>query len=93
MEEWNRLWTEVTIPILDELMDDGLLAGWVHLGHNNGGPHNSQFLYLYEDWDDIDDAFYRLRETLARDHAVEWQTIQRLFDAHDDVIWVPTETN
>ena len=92
LEEWNRLWTDVAIPILDEAMDDGLLGGWVLLGHNTGGPHNSKMMYLFENWDGIDDVFESLQETLAEEHAEDWETMNRLRGPHDDIIWVPTPT-
>lgn len=90
MEEWNRLWTEVATPILDKATSDGLLGGWVKLNHNTGGPHNSKVLYFFDSWDEIDDFFGRLQETLAEEHPDAWSRISQLIQAHDDVIWVPT---
>jgi hypothetical protein len=57
MGEWNRLWSEVVAPILEQAMNEGLLGGWVRLEHNTGGPHNSKVLYMFDSWDDIDDLF------------------------------------
>ena len=90
MEEWTRIWTEVTGPILDQGMADGLLGGWVLLGHNTGGPHNFKVLYLFDEWDDIDDLFAALQETMAEDHPADWAMTQEMRVAHADAIWEPT---
>jgi hypothetical protein len=65
MGEWNRLWSEVVAPILEQAMNEGLLGGWVRLEHNTGGPHNSKVLYMFDSWDDIDDLFGKLLGTMA----------------------------
>ena len=90
MEEWDGMWTDVVAPILDEAMAEGTVGGWVKLGHNTGGPHNSKVLYFFEDWDDIDDLFGKLLGTIVEKHPDEFARINELFQAHDDVIWVPT---
>jgi len=88
-DEWNRVWSETIAPILDEAMAEGLLGGWVKLNHNTGGPHNSKVLYFFEEWDDIEDLFGKLLGRMAQD-ADQFERIMALFQAHDDVIWVPT---
>lgn len=90
MTEWNRMWTEVATPILEQAMSDGILSGWVKLNHNTGGPHNSKILYFFDSWDDIDDMFARLGQTMQEEHPDEMTRIGELSQAHDDVIWVPT---
>lgn len=90
MAEWNRAWTEVAAPILEEAMEEGILGGWVRLGHNTGGPHNSKVLYLFEAWDHIDDLFDKLLSELAEAHSEDFELVNRLIRAHDDAIWVPT---
>lgn len=88
-EEWHRLWSETAAPILAEAMEEGLLGGWVKLNHNTGGPHNSKILYFFEEWDDIDDLFDTFLSDMAQDQD-QFQRTMELFQAHDDVIWVPT---
>lgn len=89
-EAWNRAWSETAAPILQEAMEQGILGGWVKLSHNTGGPHNSKILYFFESWDDIDDLFGKLLGDMAEDDPEEFDRIMGLFQAHDDVIWVPT---
>ncbi len=90
MDEWNRLWTDVAFPILEQAMSDGILSGWVKLNHNTGGPHNSKVLYMFDSWDDIDDLFDRLVGTMSEEHPDVWARVNELLQAHDDVIWAAT---
>lgn len=90
MAEWNRMWTDMVFPFLNQAVEDGRLAGWVKLNHNTGGPHNSKVLYWFDSWDDIDDLFQGLFSTMEEEHAEAWERLAALFQAHDDVIWVST---
>ncbi len=90
MDEWNRLWLEVEGPNLSQAREDGLLAGWVILDHNTGGPHTSKVLYFFDDWDDIDDMFAQLTDTMAEDHPAESEAFTRIRGSqHRDLIYVP----
>ncbi len=86
IEEWNRAWNETAAPILNGAMEDGILGGWVREGHNTGGRYNWKVLYLFEEWDHIDDLFERLVSQLMAD-AELWQKLGRMVAAHDDIIW------
>lgn len=90
MSEWNQIWSEVAAPVLDKAIEDGLLSGWAKLNHNTGGPHNSKILYFFDSWDDIDDMFERLFQTMEQEHADEMARVIGMVMAHDDVIWAPT---
>ncbi len=82
MDQWNRTWTEAVAPILNQAMEDGLLGGWISEVHNMGGRYSWKVLYLFEEWDDMDDLFERVLSQLTADSEL-WQRIA----AHDDVIW------
>ncbi len=86
MDEWNRIWTEVAGPILNQAMEDGILGGWVFEGHNTGGRYNWKVLYFFEEWDDMDDLFERVFSQLTADPEL-WQRFGTMIAAHDDVIW------
>lgn len=91
MEVWNDLWSDVSGEILAEAMDDGLLGGWVRLDHNTGGPYNSKHLFLFDDWDSIDDViFERMIGGLMEAQPDVWTRLNRLFHDHTDVIWERT---
>ena len=70
-------------------MADGLLGGWVQLTHNTGGAHNYKVLYLFEDWDHMDDFFAFTQSTMLEKHGEEFTKFGSLIQAHDDVIWAP----
>ena len=83
--EWGRIWSESVGPMLDQAMEDGLLGGWVVLGHNTGGRYNWKVLYFFEEWDVIDDFFEGLLGQLMSEGL--WQEIGSRVEAHTDVIW------
>jgi hypothetical protein len=87
--EWHRMWNEVAGPVIDQAMEEGLLEGWATLDHNTGGAHNYKVLYMFEDWDHIDDFFNRVMGRLQAEHPAEFQAVSEMMKAHDDVIWVP----
>ena len=94
IEEWDQEWSDLSATILQDAMSEGLLGGWVRLDHNTGGPYNSKHLYLFDDWDRIDDViFERLLGSLMEEQPERWARINELFHAHDDVIWEPTNPN
>ena len=87
--EWDRIWGELATPVLDQAMADGLLGGWVRLTHNTGGDHNFKVLYLFEDWDDMDDFFAFTSSTMSEKYPEDFARFGSLIQAHDDVIWAP----
>ena len=88
--EWQRIWMEVAAPIIDQAMTDGLLTGWVVYTHNTGGSHNFKVLYMFDDWDKIDDFFQSIQGQMAENHSQDFETMSDLILAHDDRIWMPT---
>jgi hypothetical protein len=88
-QEWNRLWNEVAAPVINQAQADGLLGGWVQLTHNTGGSHNYKVLYLFQDWDHMDDFFQFTQSTMMERHPEEFQKFGGMIQAHDDIIWAP----
>jgi hypothetical protein len=82
LEEWNRLWANDAFPHFDRAIDDGLLQGYVVEGHNTGGRFNWKILYLYDEWDVLDELEAMLFEAVPLDHPI-WS----MFSAHMDEIW------
>jgi len=89
-EEWNQIYTNALVPTLDAAREEGILTGWVKLGHNTGGPHNMKILYFVDGWDQIDDMFMRLGGTLQEEYPDEFARLNEIIVAHDDNIWIPT---
>ena len=82
LQEWNRYWTEDVFPALDEAVDEGMLQGYVVESHNTGGRFNWKILYLYDDWDVMDDLEARLFAAVPLDHPI-WS----MATAHRDELW------
>jgi hypothetical protein len=85
---WNTAFAERTRPVLDELMEEGLLGGYVVFNHNTGESHNWKMLYLFEDWDRMDDCFQQLSARMNERYPDAAQT-QQLIRSHADDLWVP----
>ena len=90
MQEWNRIWMDVVGPLITEAKAEGLVDGWVILNHNTGGTHNFKVLYMFDEWDHIDDFFERVQGSMAEANPEDAQKFGQLVVSHDDIIWVPT---
>ena len=74
---------------IKEAAEEDVRVGWVRLDHNTGGPHNSKHLFLFENWDDIDDfIFGRVLAKLEEEKPDVWARLLEIMDFHDDVVWV-----
>lgn len=93
MQAWNADWEEVVVPILEEAMANDILAGWVVNDHNTGYRFNRVQVFLFEEWDDIDD-FWNMFIGGLTSNPDTWDRIGSMIQAHDDVIWhrVPRES-
>jgi hypothetical protein len=89
-EEWNRIWMDVVGPNISAARDEGLVNGWVVLNHNTGGTHNFKVLYMFDEWDHIDDFFERVLGSMAEANPEDAQKFGQMVVSHDDLIWVPT---
>ena len=92
MAEFDEIYAKILVPTLEEARQEGMLVGWVKLGHNTGGPHNVKLLYFVDGWDDIDDMFMKLGGTIQEQYPSEFARLNEIMSAHDDNIWVPTST-
>jgi len=54
LDEWNRQWNEYSVPILDALVEEGVIEGWSHWQHNVGGTYNVRFTARTHDWASIE---------------------------------------
>jgi hypothetical protein len=82
LQAWNQAWADDVFPGLDQAMTDGLLQGYVVQGHNTGGQYNWKIVYLYDDWDSLDDIEARIFSSVPLDRPI-WS----MFTAHRDEVW------
>lgn len=89
LPEWNRIYEQTIAPILADAMRKSLLGGWVTYNHDTGGEYNWKIIYLFRNWDSIDDFFGEFLGRLQKEHPEPWTRIGRLAQAHKDYIWAP----
>lgn len=88
--EWYRIWGDVLTPLIEEAMADGVIGGWAALDHNTGGRHNYKVLFMFEDWDHIDDFTSQVLGNMAERNPEDYQKFMSLIQGHDDAIYAPT---
>jgi len=88
LDEWNEAFDSTTRPVLDELMAEGLLGGYVVFNHNTGGARNWKLLYLFEEWDKMDDFFQQMFSRITARNPAAPQ-VSHLVRSHADDLWVP----
>lgn len=86
VEAWQEHRESTVIPILEQAIADGILAGWVVETHNTGDRFNRSEVYLFKEWDHIDDFWGRVLSELMADEEV-WHRVGGMIRAHDDAIW------
>lgn len=84
---WNEIWDGPTMAVMEGAMEQGILNGVVMLAHNTGGAHNVKVLYLFEEWDDIDDFWNHFFATMGEQHSEAFNEALGMVNGHDDVIW------
>jgi hypothetical protein len=86
MEAWDKDWNEKMVPTLEDAVAEGILGGWVARDHKAGDRFNRVVVYLFEEWDNIDDLMDKVMSDLLADQD-RWQILGGMISAHDDVIW------
>ena len=89
--EWTRLFYEDSVPILEQLQEEGILQGWSLYNHYTAGDYNVRFTARTWDWSALqqfwDQYLSRLAERTGSDDGAG------LLVAHYDEIWDIGETN
>lgn len=83
--EWSAMYEELWKPALAQAVEDGLLVGWVTLGHAHGGPGNWKLLLMHDSWDDMDDVWQRTMSSFGE----QLEATFGMVESHSDDIWVP----
>lgn len=86
MESWNSIMQEREIPVWDKAMENDLINGYVVLGHNTGDRYNHGRVYLFSEWDTMDDFHGYIMEDILSD-AKLWNKVGSMIEAHTDAIW------
>lgn len=86
MPSWNSTMREREVPLWDAALEDGLIKGYVVLGHNTGDRYNHGRVYLFSEWDDMDDFTGSVMGEILSD-AELWNRMGSMIEAHTDAIW------
>ena len=93
VDAWNQDYWEHSVPVLEQLQNEGMLQGWSQWQHHTGGHYNIRFAIRTYDWASIG-AFWeeyidRKRASMSVD---EWNAWRGLIQEHRDEIWEIGET-
>jgi hypothetical protein len=88
-EEWNRQYREYSVPVLRQLVEEGVIEGFNQMQHHTGGDdYNYRFVIRTYDWPSIDvfwsEYISRLEEATPAD---AWAASNRSVAMHRDEIW------
>lgn len=87
VDEWNAIYREHIVPVLQELQDEGMLEGWFFSSHQTGGSYNYRLAFRFYDWASIMPFFdaYFARLTERAPDALE--RTGHMIMSHEDEIW------
>jgi len=86
LDDWNRDWSENMVPVLEQVMEEGKLAGWAVVDHNTGARYNKIQVMFFDDWDHIDDVLGSMMGSLFEDPD-RWEQVGGMVQGHNDEIW------
>lgn len=83
----NKIIDSLTVPIWQELMDEGMLMGWGQLNHEWGDEWNCNFYYVAKDKDAFFAAWNEFVKRMGERHPDAWKEMIPAFQAHKDNIY------
>lgn len=86
IEEWTDDMKDKDISVWNSAMEKGLLAGWAVMGHNTGDRFNHGQVFLFQEWDQMDDFMNYSFEAIMSDEE-RWTKIGSMMKGHTDAIW------
>ena len=85
--EWNRIYRKYAVPVLRQMVAEGVLTDWWAGDHHTGGRYNWRFVWYTHDWPSIDNALEQYFSRFgAASPAGTPERVQRLVFAHSDEI-------
>lgn len=85
---WIENYQEVETPILDGMVEEGILNGFGLTVHDTGGEYNLRMVLLTPDWGSIQDFWTAYYARMPEDAQASGGSMIR---KHTDEIWVMTE--
>ena len=79
---------EVEVPVLNALLDEGLLLGYAMTTHNTGGEYNLRMALHAPNWDALGDFWDAYFARMPEDHVAR---VMSMIRGHTDEIWIVGE--
>jgi hypothetical protein len=84
----NQLVDSITVPILQELVDEGMLAGFGQFNHAWGDEWNVNFWYVAKDMASFNAAWNEFVKRVSERHPGTFGAMVKHFKAHKDNMYV-----
>jgi hypothetical protein len=84
----NRMGDSIFVPILKELVDEGMLYSFGSFNHNWGDEWNVNYYYTAKDMSSFDKFWDEYIKRVSTRHPDAWVAMVKYFQAHKDNIYV-----
>ena len=84
----NQLIDSIAVPVLNELVDEGLLSGWGQFNHAWGDEWNVNFWYVAKDQTSFGVFWAEYVKRVSERHPGAFGTMVKHFQAHKDNMYV-----
>lgn len=98
LDEWNRIYHEHSVPVLQQLRSEGVIEGWGAWQHQTGGEYNWRLAIRTYDWAQLAEFWDKYLGRLQQRSPEAMARTGRMVQAHEDEIFniaevhVPTPT-
>lgn len=93
LQEWIGLYYEHSVPVLDALVEEGVITGYGAHMHSTGGEYNIRQSFRGTSDTDYQDFWAKYISRLATRDAAASERGNRMITAHRDEIWNIDEAN
>ncbi|MDZ7624506.1 MAG: hypothetical protein U5J96_08705 [Ignavibacteriaceae bacterium] len=83
----NRIGDSIFVPILKELVDEGMLYSFGSFNHNWGDEWNVNYWYTAKDMASFDKFWDEYVSRIGKRHPGAWASTVKYFQAHKDNIY------
>jgi hypothetical protein len=84
----NKMIDSIAVPILNELVDEGMLTGWGQFNHAWGDEWNVNFWYVTKDQNSFSAFWAEYVRRVSERHPGSFASIVKHFQAHKDNMYV-----
>lgn len=84
---WTEAYYANTVPLLEELVAEGLIVGFNARMHHTGGEYTIREAYIGDEDTDYDAFWDAYLGRYAERHPASFERTNRMIQAHEDEIW------